>query len=295
MNRTRKILALAVAALACWSAPAFAQDGGAAEEQVIPKNRFQKDEHLISQLLKKPDEAPESIREEVMALRQSQVEIRKAWIEEYRPGDHATAEEIRTARQAFQKDYAAEIRASRELRGNLVRRLRSGVRDAVNDATWSEQARAVYAEYQENQTELKQAWEATLEELGEGATREEVKAAQAEFDQEYASTIARQKALARQLRVLLRDNREEKVSLRDDLPPELQDLRSDMANLRDQVRFRQRKAREDMMNLSREEREEYRRALLEELKQLHDEVKLRRRQAIEEIREDQAESRGPKG
>lgn len=278
------------AALLSLVAVSQAQTSGG-EERETPKHRFQRDEHLIAQWLKNPDEAPESIRERVLALRRSQAAVRNAWIESYRPGDDATADEIRVAREAFQKEYAEEIRASRELRSALIRDLRSGVRGAIEDAVWGDQARAIYAEYTQSQAALGAAWKEARAALGQNPTREELKAAREQFNRANADVIAKQKRLAKQVRDLMREGRDERMASRDELPLELDDLRSDMASLRDRVRARQRQAREEMQNLSAEEREAYRQALLEELRQLHDEIKQRRRQVIEDMRAGQPEPR----
>ncbi len=300
MNINRKTLVLAtLAAMALWTTSAVAQNEGAGSETAIeqdsPQYRFQKDDRLISQLLRNPDTAPLSLRQELVALRESQMAIRTAWIEDYRPGDNATAEEIKAARELFQSDYSEQIQASKELRRSLMQELRSGLRDAIDDSAWNEEARAIYAEYKQNQEQLGEAWRAARAELGADATREEIKAAKERFNEANADLIAQQKELAKQVRELIRENRSERLAQRDEVPQELLDLRADMDALRSQVRARQRQAREDMRNLSRAEREEYRRNLLDELKELHDEIKERRRQVIDEIQDGQTGDRRPEG
>lgn len=298
LNRKTLVLALAAAVAAC-SMPVFAQDEGVATDtdstQTSSKLRFQKEDRIIAQMLKDPESAPESLREQVATLRESQQLIRSAWIENFHPGEDATAEEIKAAREAFQAEFAVEIRASKDLRFSVMRELRSGVRDAIDDSTWNRHARAIYAEYMRTQSELSGAWREIRKELGEGATREEIAAAKERFNEENSDLLLQQKELALQVRELIRDNRQERGAARDELPQELQDLRSDMSDMRDQVRSRQRQARDDMRNLGREEREQYRRTLLEDLKELHDEIKERRRQVIDEIRDGQNGDRRPEG
>lgn len=293
MKFNRKTLVLAVVAvLAIGTGTTFAQDG---EDGSSPRVRFQKDDRLITQFLKNPEDAPLQLREDISTLRQSQTAIRTAWIEGFRPGDNATADEIKAAREAFQMEFSEEIRASKQLRTALLRELRVELRDAVNDSTWNEQARAIYSEYQSIQGELGESWKSVRSELGRDATREEIRAAKERFNEANADLLTQQKELAKQVRDLIRENRDVRVADREGLPPELLDLRQDMNAMRDQMRTRQRQARDDMRDLNRSEREQYRRTLLEELKELHDEIKQRRRQVIDEIRGGQSGDRRPEG
>ncbi len=281
--------------MASWTMPAFAQENGEGDSSTDTAQRFQKADRLIKQLLRNPDDAPEALKLQVLDLRDSQDTIRDAWIEEFRPGDDATAEEIKSAREAFQEEYAEDIRASRELRMTVMRELRAGLQEAIDDSTWNEQARELYSEYKKSHAELGEAWKAVRSELGEDATREEIKAARERFNEANADLISQQKRLAKQVRNLIRENRSDRSAPREALPQELQDLRSDMSTLRDQVRSRQRQARDDMRQMNRGEREQYRRALLDELKDLHDEIKQRRREIIDEIQGGQSGDRRPEG
>lgn len=291
MKLNIKILVFTTAA-AAWAMAGFAQvrEGGTSL-----KERFEKDGRVLEYFLKNPDESPETLRAMVVRLRQSQVSLRDSWIQEYRPGDGATVAEIRAAREEFQSEFADEIRASKELRASLVRELRQRGRDATDDSAWNEEAREIYAQYNQVQSELSAAWRAVRAELGQDATRGEIAAAKERFNEANADLIANQKELALQVRQLIRENREERVLARDELPQEMQDLRRDMAALRQQVRNRQRQARADMKNLNKENREAYRQDLLEDLKDLHDEIKERRRQVIDELRDDQNGDRRPEG
>lgn len=301
MKINRKIIVLAIAAaVVSWTMPAFAQDDGdgenaTSEDSSQSRVRPQKADRLINQLLRNPDDAPESLKLQILDLRDSQDSLRDAWIEDFRPGDDATADEIKSARVAFQAEYAEDIRTSRELRLTVMRDLRAGLRDAIDDSTWNEQARELYSEYKKSHAELGEAWKAVRSELGEDATREEIKAARERFNEANADLISQQKRLAKQVRNLIRENRSDRSVPREALPQELQDLRSDMSTLRDQVRSRQRQARDDMREMNRGEREQYRRALLEELKDLHDEIKQRRREIIDEIQDGQSGDRRPEG
>ncbi|MBK1877915.1 hypothetical protein [Pelagicoccus mobilis] len=288
MKLLEKILAYALIVSAIGLAsPAFSQIG--------EKESGAHHKRLLSRVLKNPDSAPEGVKQDIIALRVSQEEIRRAWVNEYRPEKGATTSEIREAREAFQSDYAEQIEASRELRISVMNQLRDGARRAIDESEWSEEARTLYQEYQGVQSELDEAWKAVKAELGEDATRKEVNAARRRFDEANADLVAKQKELAVAVRQLIRDNRDRTVSAREPLPEELQTLRSDMNVLRDELRQRKQEAHEDMRGMSRREREQYRKDLLDELKELHDEIKERRRQVIDEVRDGQTGDRRPEG
>ncbi|MDQ8187297.1 hypothetical protein [Pelagicoccus sp. SDUM812002] len=67
--------------------------------------------------------------------------FRGAWIENYRPGGNATAEEIKAARELFLDEFSEEIQVSRQLRISVVRELRANVEDKVHDTAWDESQR----------------------------------------------------------------------------------------------------------------------------------------------------------
>jgi len=297
MKLKEKILALVLIVAAIgWTSPAFSQDGDSGEEPTQQgTNGGPYFKRLLARVLQNPESAPEGLRRDIMELRVSQEEIRSAWVNEYRPAKGASADEIKSAREAFQADYAEQIAASKELRIRVANKLREGARRAIDDSEWNEEARALYQEYQSTQAEIAQAWRAVKAELGEDATREEIRAAKRRFDEANADLIAKQKELAAAVRQLIRENRDETVAARDPLPQELQDLRSDMNALRREMHQRKQQAHEEMRGMNRREREQYRQNLLEELKELHDEIKERRRQVIDEIRDGQNGDRRPEG
>lgn len=294
MKLREKILAFAlIASVLGWLPPAFSQDedsGGA-----LRKEYTQDAKRLLSRVLQDPDSAPIGIRQDIIALREAQDLVRDAWVNEYRPAKGASVADVRAAREAFQADYAEQIKESRELRIRVLNRLREGVRGAIDEARWSDDARALYQEYKDTQAALDQAWQAVKAELGEDASRDQIQAAKRRFNEANSDLIEKQKELAVSVRQLIRDNRDETPAEREPLPEELQDLRSEMNSLRNRMKERHHKARDDMRGMSRREREEYRQGLLEELKELHDDIKTRRRQVIEEIREGQSGDRRPEG
>lgn len=283
INRKIKLWALFVAMMGC-GVSGFAQDAAPAGAlNGVLKDRLQAKEGLLGNILRNPDRAPAELRDEILALRESTAAIHDLWLTEFRPGTGATAEEIKAARDAFQEEYAEQIAANKELRRALMAELREGIRDVVDETEWSEEARALYAEYKASQEALAEAWRVIRAELGTDATREEIVAAKERFKEANAELIAQQKELAKQVRELIRENRNMPIVERDQLPVALQDLRGDMAVLRDQIRARRMQAREEMDGMTREELEQYRRGLLGELKELHDEIKERRRQVIDEV------------
>lgn len=294
MKVREKILAFVMIAAAIGGvSPAFSQDG---DLDGAPSGESGQDsKRLLSRAMQNPDSAPEGLRQDIIALRRSQELVRSAWVNEYRPVKGASVMEVREARAAFQADYAEQIAESRELRIRVLNKLREGARNAMDDSEWSEEARALYGEYQATQAELDRAWQVARANLGEDATRKQVSAARRRFNQANADLIAKQKELAISVRQLIRENRGGNVSDRDPLPEGLRDLRSDMNSLRQQMRQRQSQALEEMRGMSRREREQYRQNLLEELKELHDEIKTRRRQVIDEIRDGQDGDRRPEG
>ena len=275
-----------IAAAFGWVSPAFSQGGSDDSQQY---------DRLLSRVLQNPDGVSEELKQEVIALREAQELIRNAWVNEYRPAKGASVEEIRTARESFQTDYAEQIEESRGLRIRVLNQLREGAREAIDESVWSEDARTLYQEYRNTQSELERAWLAVKTELGEDATRREIAAARRRFFEANSDLIAKQKELALAVRQLIRDNRDESISEREPLPQELQDLKSEMDTLRYQLRERQRKAHDEMRGMDRSERENYRQNLLEEMKQLHDDIKERRRQVIDEVRDGQNGDRRPEG
>ncbi|EDY84104.1 hypothetical protein VDG1235_3733 [Verrucomicrobiia bacterium DG1235] len=299
-NGKKLIIALLVGALS-WAMPMIAQNvdtgssNGTNDSGSVSENRLRSDNRLLNRILKNQDRLPEDLQEDVALLQESLQAIRDAWLTGYRPGEGATAEEIKAAREQFQAEYAEEIEANKELRVAVMREVRQGIRDAIDDSEWSEEARALYAEYKLIKTELAEAWQAIRAELGDDATREDIVAAKERFKEENAELIAQQKELATQVRELIRENRGNPGFERDPLPEELQELRREMAQLRHEVRTQNRTARDDMQGMTREQREQYRQTLLNEMKDLHDEIKERRRQIIGETRDGQNGDNRPEG
>lgn len=291
MKLREKLTVITLIAVAfIWVSPAFSQDEGAS------RGEYNKDsKRLLSRVLQNPDSAPEGLRQEIVSLRESQDGVRDAWVNEFRPAKGASIAEIREAREAFQAEYSEQIQASRELRVRVMNKLREGAREAIDESEWNEEARALYGEYKETQSELDQAWRAVKAELGDDLTRRELNSARRRFNEANADLIAKQKELAISVRQLIRENRGDVLNDREALPEELQDLRSDMDTLRFQMRQRQRQAREEMRGMPRREREQYRQELLQELRELHDDIKQRRRQVIDQIRDGQDGDRRPEG
>lgn len=227
---------------------------------------------------------PEHLRDEAEALRAAREELRAAWDEDFRPAADATILEIRAARQAFRDAYAAKIEASRELRRDLVAELRETVRDRFDDAEWNEQARELYQEYQDVKQELAEAWRAVLAQLGDGATRAEIRVARERFLEANAELVLEQKELAQEIRDLIAANRPERP-IRGPLPEELQALRDDIRVVRETIRERKREAREALPGLSPEERQAYLTDLRADLREAHEDIKEARRAVIDDLRD----------
>lgn len=282
-----------IASAVGWVSPVFSQDQ---DSDVAIRGDHQRDaKRLLSRALQNPDRAPEGIRQEIVALRESQELVRNAWVGEYRPEKGASLAEVQEARERFQADYAETIKQSREMRVRVLNRLREGAREAIDDSEWNEEARALYSEYKAAQRSLDLAWREEKAGLGDEVTRRQVSAARRRFEEANADLIAKQKELAVAVRQLVRGSRDDTALERDPLPPELEDLRREMASIRQQLGRERRLANEEMRGMSRREREEYRRNVLEELKELHDQIKERRRRFIDELRDGQSGDRRPEG
>lgn len=296
------LIATLLGVVAAWATPGVAQADSASNSGLresstdsVLKNRIRSSDRLLTRVLENPDLVSEELQTQVEELQASLDAIREAWLTEYRPGEDATAEEIKAAREAFQEAYAEDIEANKELRIAVMTELRAEYRDRVDSSEWSEKAKALYQEYNDGKQELAEAWASVRESLGEDATRADIVAARERFRVENADLIAAQKELAAQIRELIREKRGGPAMGRGPYSDELRALRGDVANLRQQVRERSRQAREDMQGMSTEEREEYRRAVLDELKDLHDDIKQTRRRLIEELRDGQDGDRRPEG
>lgn len=303
MKKYRKTLAMAlVGTTVAWATPAIAQDGDtqSAGNQdgmagSVIRNRLRSSDRILSRVLDNPDLVSEELQAQVEALQASIDAIHEAWIAEYYPGSDATVEEIQAARTAFQEAYAEQIAANKELRIAVMTELRAEYRNQIDDSEWSDEAKALYQEYNDTKQTLAAAWTEIRATLGEDATREEIIAARELFREENAELIAQQKELAIQIRELVRESRGGPLFERGPLSDELMGMRQDVAAMRSQVRERRQLAREEMQGMTAEEREEYRAALLEDLKDLHDDIKQRRRQLIEEVRAGQDGDRRPGG
>lgn len=289
---SKRIIAAAALAAVAWATPLVAQndDGDTRGYQFnrdnVMNGILNPSDRLIERAQANIDRLPEETREDLLALQEALRALTETWVDEYRPGLGATLGEIRAARDAFVADMAEEIAASRELRKSVVMQLRNEVRDRFGDEEWSEEARALYVEYNAIKLQLATAWRAIVGELGDDATREDVAAARERFKEANVELIAQEKELAQQIRNLIRENVRENrpVVERQPLPAELQSLRDEMRAEREALRAERQAARAEMASMTSEEREAKRAELLEKHKEAHNDMKERRRQLIEDLK-----------
>lgn len=252
-------------------------------------------DELVSRLVENPERLAPDLRESVVALGRTEASIKKIWRKDYRPEQGATDKEIDEARRQFRSDYAEQIRASKRLRLAVIREVKSSIREAINDSEWDVEARSVYGDYTKSQTDLRNAWRSARQGLGSGASREQVAAAKRQFQKDNAALIEAQKERAKDLRLMLRESRDEFRADREPLGDDLQKLRSDMNRLRDDFRQSQGPTRVERNKLTYAERVRIRRELSDNLRDLQDELRNRRRQIIDGIRDREDGPRRPEG
>lgn len=284
-NRKYVLITAATLAVAAWATPIFAQEDTAIRSIVRPGSR------LLDRAIENIDRLPEDLQGDVTDLKEGIDAIKDAWTNEYRPGQDATLDEIKAARAAFQEAYADDIASNKELRKEVVRELRDGLRDRRgDDQPWNEEARELNAEYKELKRQLAADWKAVVAGLGGDATREDLRNAKERFLEANADVIAKQKELAQQIRDLIRENKGERrpVVDREPLPPELQAMRDEIRLARRDLKALRRDARLELRDIDDPAEREVKRAeILEELKEAHNDIKDKRRELIEDLRDEQ--------
>lgn len=284
-------------AAAAWATTAFNQTLGASgaakgrpglqldgEEAMNPGS--QASDRLVDRAMENIDRLPEDLQEEVAALRDSSTAIREKWEAEYRPGADASAEELLAAREQFQEDLATEIETNRDLRKEVVTRLRDELRGPLKDTEMSDETQAKFQAYNEVKLNLNAAWREARAALGANANKEEVNEARKRFIEENAEQIAKQQELAQEIRELVRSNAGQgnPGKGRGQLPPALQELRSEVHLARKALQEEKREARDTFRGLSPEDREMKREQILKDFREAHDDIKESRRRLIEDLR-----------
>ncbi len=290
----KNILTAALVVANVWAPSIYAQnqmerEGQGNDRDSVLRPLLRPSDRLLARAYRNVDALPEGLQTDVITLKESVTALADTWATDYRPGDAATLGDISEARDRFKADFADDIAANKELRKEVVRDLRNGLRDRFKGKEWNEEARALYRGYQAIAKQLATVWREARAALGDDATREDLKEAKHRFNEANADLIAEQKEVAQQIRNLIKENthHDRPVEDRKSLPPELQALRDEMRALRGSIRARKHQAREDLRDLSPEEREAYRLALLGEFKDAHDDIKARRRKLIEDLRNEQ--------
>ncbi|MDQ8199997.1 hypothetical protein QEH56_17670 [Pelagicoccus enzymogenes] len=305
MNKTKRILICATGLVlgALSSSTAYGQEAEAGveanvdvqtslnlESSLLNSNlNLNASEKLIARASVNRDRLSEEMQANLTALEEAQAEIVATWESEYKPAVDATQEQILEARAAFEAEMETQIDAALELRKSLVAGLREDLRAQVGSRDWSGEARAKFQAYGEIKAQIGSSWVEAKAELGEDATRSEIAAAKEAFLEANAELIAQQKALAAELRALVRSEMaEERPQIdREALPEAIAELRADIQLARGTMSERKDEVREEMSNLSGEAQAELRQEIALELQASFDEIKEKRRQLIDDLKDEQ--------